>query len=47
MHTIHMEWTGYNTPNADATVAYLLVLLDLRDLTVEDYVRKRPITSNV
>ena len=36
--------TRYNTPNADVPVAFLLVL-DLRDLTVEDNVRKRPITT--
>ena len=34
--------TGYNTPNVDVPLPYLLGLPNLRDLYVEDNVRKRP-----
>ncbi len=39
-------WTGYNTPKVDVPVAYLQ-RLNLRDSTVEDNVRKRPITNKI
>ena len=38
--------TGHNTPKVDVPVAYLQ-RLNLRDSTVEDNVRKRPITNKI
>jgi len=39
-------WKGYNTPNADVPVAYLL-RLNVRDSCVEDNVRKRPLPKKL
>ena len=39
-------WTGFNTPEADAPVAFLLGL-NLRDSCAEDNVCKRPFTTKI
>ena len=45
--TVPMKiWAGYNTPEADVPVAYLLVL-NVRDSAAEDNVRKRPFTTKI
>ena len=39
-------WAGFNTPEADVLVAFLLDM-NLRDSDVEDNVRKRPFTTKI